>query len=189
MPRFILTFLVFNLVTLTHAQPVADFSLTNVATGKPVTLTTYPTCAGLVVIFTSNACAYDEYYRDRIASIAAAHPDDVPLLLVNSGVDPQESIDNMSRKAKALGLRVPYLADKDQVLMKQLGAARTPQAFLLKNNNGKFSVVYNGALDDNPQVPADVRHAYLKDAIDIMLSNQRIETPEVRPVGCAIRKK
>jgi hypothetical protein len=104
-------------------------------------------------------------------------------------MDPQESVDNMVKKAKSLGLNMPYLADKDQVLMKQLGATRTPQAFLLKNSGGKFTVVYKGALDDNPQVPEDIRHAYLQDAIDIMLSNQKIETPEVRPVGCVIRKK
>jgi hypothetical protein len=94
----------------------------------------------------------------------------------------------MKRKAKELGLNVPYLVDKEQKLMRQLGATKTPQVFLLKNNNGKFSVVFNGAIDDNPQVAADVRHAYLEDAIDIMLTNQQIETPEVRPVGCTIRK-
>jgi len=84
---------------------------------------------------------------------------------------------------------MPYLADKDQLLMQRLGATKSPQVFLLKNNGGKFSKVYSGAIDDNPQVQAGVRHAYLKDAIDIMLTNQKIETPEVRPVGCSIRKK
>jgi hypothetical protein len=38
-------------------------------------------------------------------------------------------------------------------------------------------------------VEADVRHHHLKDAIDIMLANQGIQTTEVRPVGCTIRKK
>jgi hypothetical protein len=59
----------------------------------------------------------------------------------------------------------------------------------LKNNGGKFTIVYKGALDDNAQVEADVRHHHLKDAIDIMLANQAVQTPEVRPVGCTIRKK
>ncbi|MDH4090556.1 MAG: redoxin domain-containing protein [Cyclobacteriaceae bacterium] len=171
------------------AQQVSNFTLTNVMNGKPVTLDTYPSCAGLVIVFTSNGCAYDEYYRERINKISAAHQDKVPLLLVNSSPDPQESVDNMTRKGKQLGLAIPYLADKDQVLMEQLGASKSPQAFLLKNNGGKFTVVFNGAIDDNPQVETDVRHSYLQDAIDIMLTNQKIETPEVRPVGCIIRKK
>lgn len=172
-----------------HAQTVSDFSLTNVVTGKPVTLDTYPSCSGIAIIFTSNTCAFDEYYRGRIARLALDYADRVPVLLVNSGIEAPESNDNMAKKAAQLNLKVPYLSDKDQVLMKQLGATRTPQVFLLKNNGGTFSVVYRGAIDDNAQVEADVRHAYLKDAIDILLTNQAIQTPEVRPMGCTIRKK
>jgi AhpC/TSA family len=172
-----------------YAQSVANFSLTNVITGSTVSLDTYPSCSGVVIIFTSNTCAYDEYYRSRITALSNEYQDKVPVLLVNSGIDPIETNDNMVRKAQQLGLKVPYLADKDQTLMQRLGATKTPQAFLLKNNGGKFSLVYNGAIDDNAQVQADVRHAYLKDAIDIMLTNQTIQTPEVRPVGCSIRKK
>ena len=73
--------------------------------------------------------------------------------------------------------------------MKSLGATKSPAVYLLKNNGGKFTIVYKGAIDDNAQVEADVRHHHLKDAIDIMLANQAVQTPEVRPVGCTSRKK
>jgi hypothetical protein len=182
--------LILSIVVLAvNAQSVANFSLPNVITGSTVSLDTYPSCSGVVIIFTSNACAYDEYYRNRITALSNEYQDKVPVLLVNSSIDPIESNDNMIRKAQQLGLKVPYLADKDQMLMQRLGATKSPQAFLLKNNGGKFSLVYNGAIDDNAQVPSDVRHSYLKDAIDIMLTNQTVQTPEVRPVGCSIRKK
>jgi hypothetical protein len=170
-----------------HAQEVKDFSLVNVANGKTVSLNTYPSCAGIVILFTSNACPYDEYYRGRIDKLAREYQDKVPVLLVNSHNDPNESIDNM--KKKAAGWSLPYLADKDQVLMSSLGVAKSPSAYLLKNNGGKFVLIYSGAIDDNAQVEADVRHHHLKDAIDIMLANQKVATVEVRPVGCSIRKK
>ncbi|HEX6224882.1 MAG TPA: redoxin domain-containing protein [Chryseolinea sp.] len=172
-----------------NAQSVANFSLTNVITGSTVSLDTYPSCSGVVIIFTTNACAYDEYYRSRITALSNEYQDKVPVLLVNSSIDPTESNENMLKKAQQLGLKVPYLSDKDQTLMQRLGATKTPHAFLLKNSGGKFSLVYNGAIDDNAQVQSDVRRSYLKDAIDIMLTNQTIQTPEVRPVGCSIRKK
>jgi hypothetical protein len=172
-----------------NAQAIENFSLTNVITGTAVSLDTYPSCLGIVIIFTSNTCAYDEHYRVRMATLAKDYHDKVPVLLVNSSMENLESIENMVRKAQQLGLTVPYLADKDQTLLKSLGATKSPQAFLLKNNGGKFYVVYNGAIDDNPQLQTGVRHAYLKDAIDIMLTNQTFETREVRPVGCSIRKK
>ena len=171
------------------AQQVSDFSLTNVLNGKPVSLNTFPSCSGVAIIFTTNACPYDEYYRGRIAKLSNEYADKVPVLLVNSSADPVESAENMTRKAQQLGLSIPYLSDKDQSLMQQLGATKSPQVFLLKNDGGKFVVVYRGAIDDNAQVEADVRHAYLKDAIDIMLTNQKIATAEVRPVGCTIKKK
>jgi peroxiredoxin len=172
-----------------QAQQVPDFTLTNVVNGQPISLQTYPSCSGLIIIFTSNACPYDEHYRARIKKLSSELQDKVPVLLVNSHTEANESTENMAKKAQQAGITIPYLADKDQTLMQRFGATKSPQAFLLKNSGGKFSVVYNGAIDDNAQVEADVRHAYLKDAVDIMLTNQTIATPEVRPVGCTIRKK
>ena len=92
-------------VLAVNAQSVANFSLTNVITGSPVSLDTYPSCSGVVIIFTSNACAYDEYYRKRITALSSEYQDKVPVLLVNSSIDPIESNDNMVRKAQQLGLK------------------------------------------------------------------------------------
>lgn len=171
------------------AQQVNNFKLLNVTNNQMVSLDTYPSCAGMVVIFTTNNCPYDEYYRNRISKLSQAYQDRVPVLLVNSHPDPNESVENMLKKVKDQNPSMPYLADKDQALMTNLDAHKSPEAFLLKNDNGKFTVVYRGAIDDNAQVEADVRHSYLRDAIDIMLANQKIATPEVRPVGCNLKKK
>lgn len=171
------------------AQEVKDFKLVDVMANETVSLSTYPSCEGIVLIFTSNACPYDEHYRKRINELAQAYRDRVPVLLVNSHADPNESREKMLAKGKALNLTMPYLADKDQTLMTNLNVRKSPEAILLKNYNGKFTIVYRGAIDDNAQVEADVRHDYLRDAIDIMLTNQKIATPEVRPVGCNVKKK
>jgi hypothetical protein len=184
-----LTFTLAVAIFSANAQTVQNFTLTNVANNQTVSLNSYPSCSGLVILFTSNSCPYDEYYRNRVNKLIADVNEKVPVLLVNSNTEPAESNENMARKAQQQGWKAPYLADKDQILLKQLNATKSPQAFLLKNTNGQFSVVYNGAIDDNAQVEGDVRHRYLKDAIDIMLANQAITTPEVRPVGCTIRKK
>ena len=171
------------------AQEVKNFKLTNVMSNETVSLDSYPSCQGMVLIFTSNSCPYDLYYRERIAALTKSYQDRVPVLLINSLVEPAESPDAMLAFARKWNLAMPYLADKDQTLMTSLQVKKTPEAFLLKNTNGKFTIVYRGAIDDNAQVEADVRHRYLRDAIDIMLNNQNIQTPEVRPVGCNLKKK
>jgi hypothetical protein len=172
-----------------YGQAVNNFKLVNVLNNQTISLDTYPSCEGMVIIFTSNACPYDEYYRNRIAKLSQAYQDRVPVVLVNAHTEPAESQEKMVARGKQLNLSVPYLADKSQTLMANLDVRKSPEAFLLKNQNGKFTVVYRGAIDDNAQVEADVRHSYLRDAIDIMLTNQKIETPEVRPVGCNLKKK
>jgi thioredoxin-related protein len=177
------------MITSNISVAQVTFKLPNVMNGQPVSTETYPSCAGMVLIFTSNNCPYDEYYRKRIDQLAQSYQDKVPVLLVNAHTESNESAELMASKGKALNLRIPYLADKDQALMAKLNVKKSPEAFLLKNDNGKFVVVYRGAIDDNAQVQADVRHHYLRDAIDIMLTNQPIQTPEVRPVGCNLKKK
>jgi hypothetical protein len=84
---------------------------------------------------------------------------------------------------------VPYLADKDQAVMLNIGAKKTPEVFLLIPVNGKFVVAYSGAIDDNPQTAKDARQHFFKDAIEKVLANQKIETPNQRATGCTIRKK
>ena len=184
---FMLTLMVASFYS--YGQAVNNFKLVNVLNNQTISLDTYPSCEGMVIIFTSNACPYDEYYRNRITKLSQAYQDRVPVVLVNAHTEPAESEEKMAARGKQLNLSVPYLADKTQTLMANLDVRKSPEAFLLKNQNGKFTVVYRGAIDDNAQVEADVRHSYLRDAIDIMLTNQKIETPEVRPVGCNLKKK
>lgn len=188
-PLLPLTLFVGMGIAQAFGQVVKNFELVNAMNNQKVSLDTYPSCEGMVLIFTSNTCPYDNYYRRRIEQLSQAYQDKVPVLLVNSSTDPAEMPEQMLAHGKALNLSIPYLADKEQTLMTSLNVKKTPEAVLLKNNNGEFTVVYRGAIDDNAQVEADVRHHYLRDAIDIMLNNQNIQTPEVRPVGCNLKKK
>ena len=64
---------------------VKNVQLSNVMNNETVSLESYASPEGLIVIFTSNACPYDGYYRDRIAKLSAQYGKKVPLLLVNSG--------------------------------------------------------------------------------------------------------
>lgn len=169
-------------------QVVKNFQLVDVVSKKTVSLDSYASSKGLLIIFTSNSCPYDEYYRNRVEAISSTYQNRIPVLLVNGYTEPAESAEKMVAKAQHLKLTSPYLSDKSQVLVANLDVRKSPEAFLLKNENGKFSVVYRGAIDDNPQVEADVRHHYLRDAIDALLANQKIKVPQIRAVGCNIKR-
>jgi hypothetical protein len=129
---------------------------------------------------------FDEYYAGRISDLAKGK---IPVLLVNSSPEPNEGVEGMIKCSQQRGLSIPYLADKDQKLMQALSAHKSTEAFLLKNSGGKLSIYYRGAIDDNPQVATDVKHHYLRNAINKLQSGQESDKNEARPVGCNIRKK
>jgi len=176
-------------VIMLHAQPVPNFSLRNVADNSVISLEGYTSCAGVAVIFTSNECAYDDFYKTRIKALVDQYKNKVQFLLVNAHVDAEESVDAMKAEYASWNVSIPYLADKDQTVMQILGARRSPEVFLLKHNAGKYTLAYSGAIDDNPQMAADVKQHHLRTAIEQLLAGQAVEPAQVRPVGCTIRKK
>lgn len=168
---------------------VQDFKLTNVANTEWVSLASFPSARGYAIIFTSNACPYDEYYRDRIRALVNTYPGKIQFILINSHPDVEENVNAMKAAYLTWNLSVPYLADKDQLAMDSFAARKSPECFLVKSENGKYRVVYSGALDDNPQAAQQVVDSYLKSAIEALLSNQAIAQPSNRAAGCAIRRK
>lgn len=168
---------------------VNSFTLNDVVHDTPVSLSQYASSSCIVVVFTSNACPYDAYYADRLADLIRMYSGRVPIILVNAHLDAEETEENMKIAAAKSNLSVPYLADKSQVAMEALNAHRSPEAFLLKPDHGKFSIMYSGAIDDNPQEPNAVNESYLKAAIDKVLAGQKLQAPPVRGAGCTIRKK
>lgn len=172
---------------LAVAQEIKDFSLVNIRDGKTVSITSLATATGAVIIFTSHECPFDNYYKDRIKELAVQYSGKVPFILINSNQEMEESVEQMTIHYK--DLNVPYLADKEQVAMEIFGVRKSTEAFLISKGNGKLTVVYSGAIDDNPQVPGDVKQFYLKDAIEKLLTGQKIEAVNQRASGCTIRRK
>jgi len=186
--KLILFILLVNICAVLKAQTqVQNITLPNAVDGKMVSLDQYSSFSGIVVVFTSNECPFDNYYKERVKEMIHTYTGKVQFLLVNSYLEPEESSEKMHIHYSDIG--VPYLADKDQLAMNSLGAKKSPEAFLLKNSANKFINLYSGAIDDNPQVPKDVSQNFLKDAIDKMLSGQKIDVTSNRAVGCSIRRK
>ncbi|MEP2773498.1 MAG: redoxin domain-containing protein [Fulvivirga sp.] len=169
------------------AQSVDNFTLDDANFGKKVSLSDYKNKKAIVVIFTSNVCPYAVYYEGRITQLISEFDNDnVQFLLINAHSDEKESQEQMTNKIKTWGLKVPYLADKNQDALKKLGAKKSPEAFVLKPVGEAFEVFYRGAIDNNPQVASDVKTRYLKDNINNLLAG-KAATSGGRPIGCMIR--
>lgn len=189
--RLILLFICGLGFHLVQAQTITNLSLPNVITGDSFDFSSQSDKKGIVVIFFSDQCPYAQHYLERIKKTSNKYTSQgVLTVLVNANAtkySPGESVENMKKYANTNGIQIPYLADKDKKLMKQLGAKRTPEVFLLGAVSGELTVVYKGAIDDNPQSASDINHDYLNDAIVNLLSDKTITTKSTRAVGCLIK--
>lgn len=188
MRPFIYIIFIFLTYNLGIAQAVENFTLTDAVTKEGVSLTDFNDKNGVVIIFTSNVCPYSVYYEGRVTQLMADYSSKgIQFLLVNSHLEDKESIDEMANKISTWGLGAPYLADKEQKLLRQFGARKSPEVFLLKKDGNGFSVFYKGAIDNNPQVASDVKQPYLKTNIESLL-NGGSSSRGSRPIGCSVRK-
>lgn len=188
MKRLLTCILSLAAVSASAQSVVTGFTLLDVTNGEQLSLEKFSGRPAVVVIFTSNECPFDNSYAERLSKLVVTYSDKLPIVFVNSHLDPQESEENMKKEAGTWGFRAPYLSDKNQVAMAALDARRSPEGYVLKPANGGFQVYYSGAIDDNPQTPGAVTTSYLKNAIEEVLAGKPAPT-SVRAAGCSIRRK
>jgi thiol-disulfide isomerase/thioredoxin len=176
-------------LTAQSYQGLDAVKLVNAVNGDSTVLDFRSSGPLVVVIFTSNYCPYSRKYEERINQLYLEFSQrNVQFILVNPNQGPDDSLEEMKKKASELNYQLPYLKDHNQVLTGIMNANRTPEAFLLRPEESGFVLVYRGAIDDNPQTADDVENSFLKTAIQQALAGKPIAEPEVRVTGCIIKK-
>jgi len=105
---------------------------------------------------------------------------------VNSNYDkdyPEDSYENMVKRAKEKGFNFPYIRDETQSLAKALSAVCTPEVFVF---DGERKLVYHGRIDDNKD-PTKVTTHDLRNALDAITGGKKPAVAETRPFGCSVK--
>ena len=169
---------------------VSDFSLKNVD-GRMVSLATYPEAKGFMIVFTCNHCPYAKKYQQRLNVISKKYaPQGVQLIAISSTDPksvPEDSYEEMVAISQQEHYSYPYLMDSTQSVAKAFKAVKTPHAFVVFKEHGKWIVKYSGAIDDNGADEQKVTHHYVTDAVDALLSGKVVAIAETKSVGCAIK--
>ncbi|MEY3195165.1 MAG: hypothetical protein RIQ78_1262 [Bacteroidota bacterium] len=167
----------------------ADFSLKNVD-GAIVSLSDYKDAKGYLIVFTCNHCPYAQIYEQRIIDLHKKFAAlGVPVVAINPNsplIVPEDSYEEMQKRAKLKKYPFVYLFDEDQTVMTQFGATRTPHVFLLDSNR---VVWYIGAIDDNPETPSSVKNRWVEAAVNALLLGDCPSPDFTRAVGCTVKKK
>jgi len=146
----------------------------------------------LVVAFWCNHCPYVIKSEERMIDLSLKYKDKsvgFVLISANDAINyPQDSFKNMKKRAAAKNYPFPYLFNEDQEVAKAYGAKVTPHIFLF---DAELKLRYRGAIDDNMDMDNRETMHYLKDAIEVILSDKPVEIAELktRAVGCSVKWK
>jgi hypothetical protein len=67
----------------------------------------------------------------------------------------------------------------------KFGATKTPEVFIVTRNDLK--VQYIGAIDNSSRDPSAVTEKYVENALDALLTGEKIEKTTTRAIGCSIK--
>jgi peroxiredoxin len=176
--------------TLPIGSPAPDFRELLATDGRKYSLDSFKNAKAVVISFTCNHCPYAKSYEDRFIALAREYSaKDVAFLAVNPNDDvtyPDDSFENMKKRAKEKKFPFPYLRDDLQKVARAYGAVCTPHIFVL---DSRRTLAYEGRIDDNWKNPADVRSQDLRNAIEDLLAGKSVRVTNTNPMGCSIKWK
>jgi len=169
--------------------PAPGFSLPGVD-GKTWSLDSFSDAELLIVVFTCNHCPYAVASEDRLLEIQADYRDKGVRLVAISANDaakyPDDSFDEMKKRAAEKRFNFPYLYDESQEVARAYDAACTPDIFVFDRDR---KLIYNGRIDDNWQKPAEVTRRDLRAVLDAALKGESVDFEHVPSMGCSIKWK
>jgi len=141
-----------------------------------------------LVVVSCNHCPTVVAYEDRMVQIQRDYAGKgVGLVAINPNDDkkyPEDSYQEMVKRARAKGFNFPYLRDEAQEVARSYGAQRTPEVYVLDSER---RLRYHGRIDDNVNDAKSVKSHDLRKALDALLAGKEVPVAETTAVGCTIK--
>ncbi|HCM59137.1 MAG TPA: thioredoxin family protein [Bacteroidales bacterium] len=173
--------------TLQHGHKAPDFRLP-ATDGREYSLADFDSHPYLVVFFTCNHCPYvigsDEVTRATAEKFRDAG---VVFVGINSNTEhtyEDDSFPNMVKRMEEHKFPWKYLYDRDQSVVKEYGALKTPHFFVF---NRERELVYTGRGVDSPRDTSRMTVNDLDRALTELTSGREISVPVTNPIGCNIK--
>lgn len=165
----------------------ADFRLPGVD-GKTYSLKDFQNGKPLVIMFICNHCPYVKAIEDRLVQLGHdLEKQGVNVVAISSNDTkeyPEDSFENMKKKAEEKKYTFKYLYDETQAVAKSYGAVCTPDFFVYDSNS---KLAYRGRMDDSWKDASKVTKRELFEAVQVLLKNEPLTMKQVPSMGCNIK--
>jgi thiol-disulfide isomerase/thioredoxin len=146
---------------------------------------------GTLVMFICNHCPYVHHVLPEILMIVSDYRVmGIGFIAISSNDAtqyPQDGPEMMAEFAFRNSIDIPYLYDETQEVAKAFDAACTPDFYLFDANDKLF---YRGQIDDSrPGNNIPLSGSDLRGALDALVFNRNLVSPQKPSVGCSIKWK
>lgn len=174
-------------LSLGDGIPMAEVEMAAVD-GREVSIQDVAGPKGTLVLFTCNACPWVKAWQARIVEIGNdAVVRGIGVIEINPNDPrkvPEDGFEEMKARAKAAGMKYPYVVDETSAVARAFGATRTPEAYLF---DARGRLVYHGTIDDNARDPGAVKERWLRDAVEALTAGRGVQVSETKALGCSIK--
>jgi len=163
-----------------------NFTLPDV-NGKPHSLHDLQGKKAVAVIFIATRCPYSKAFDHVLAKLSQEYDSrGVAFLAINS--NKTEPLSEVAEHAKTNDFSFPVLKDEGNRVANQVGAAVTPEVFLL---DGTWTLRYHGALGNSQQPttkPELANDGEIRPALEAVLAGKPVTMAETKAFGCTIKR-
>lgn len=167
--------------------PLPNFSLPAVD-GKNYSQADFLRGKPFVVVFMCNHCPYVQAVEDRLVTLGQdLQALQIPMVGICSNDEnshPEDSFENLKKRAEEKRYSFPYLYDKTQEVAKSFGALCTPDFFVY---DSKGLLAYRGRLDDSWKDPSRVTRRELFEAVKVLNDGGPFPEQQIPSMGCSIK--
>ena len=165
------------------------FSLKDVVSGDPLSLSKFSDKKGLLVMFICQHCPFVLHVESELSRLGQDYvPQGLGILAISANsikTHPQDSPEKLREQVKRAAFNFPYAHDKTQEVAKSYTAACTPDFFLF---NQDLQLAYRGQLDNSrPGNDKPVTGADLRAAIDKVIAGKTVPEAQMPSIGCNIK--
>lgn len=161
---------------------IDDFKLPD-ARGKEHSLKSLMGAKGTVILFVATKCPVSNNYNERMEKLAQDYKaKGINVIGINSNV--AELAADVKTHAAENKLTFPILKDTGNKIADQLGATRTPEAYVLDAN---MKLVYHGRIDNSQKIEG-ITSNDLRDALDEIAAGKPVSKTGATAFGCTIKR-
>lgn len=177
-------------------HPAPDFTLPAVNPNvddrgeETRSLRDYDDAVVLVVVFMCNHCPYVKHLEDALLDVAREYQargvQFVGICSNDSDRYPDDSFENLAKRAQEKDYPFPYLHDESQEVARAYKAACTPDFYVFGEDR---TLKYRGRFDETRPNQGEAHGSDLKKALDQLLETGEVSMEQAPSMGCNIKWK